>query len=382
MRALPVTRENRRRVMLDDCAESFPNLCTPWTRRVSRRGLCSVLGKLRDATLANSLLACSIYQNLKTSPSISSCRRATPPVFPSELYLLQLDRQPRPCSVFCGRGSAMRAFVSCISSMLIAVFSTACTIVPDLPPDLAFPMREILLYTACELQVALTTFDTPQFKRFNARKWLITVALNPKTDAEITPAGGLTNKVPALANATRFVTWALNSPGLQLDVKTERSGGVGFNFKSSNLIDDRTLSCELASPSYHVLSQHLGIREWLSRSIDAMYVTGTAALDKPTYNSDITIKFSANGSYTYTFPAGTNLASLSGSYAVDEQLNITFAPLNETAPFKVVTLPRGGKGFEPNNAGPPPSSTAVQDAQVRTDLIAIEQAIKRIPSTQ
>ncbi|MGJ5130980.1 hypothetical protein [Bradyrhizobium oligotrophicum] len=241
-------------------------------------------------------------------------------------------------------------------------------------------MKEILLYTACEVQFTLRTFDLPQYSRFNARKWLITVALNPKTDVDITPSGGLTRKVPGLANATRFVTWALNAPGLQLDVKAERSGGVGFAFKSPDLIDDRTLPCEYASPSYHALSQHLGIREWLGRSVDAMYVTGTAELDKPTYNSDITIKFSANGGYTYAFPAGTDLAALSGSYAVDEQLNITFAPLAGAAPFTVVTLPRGGKGFEPNNAGPP-LSEAVQQALVRTDLIAIEQALRRVPQT-
>jgi hypothetical protein len=156
---------------------------------------------------------------------------------------------------------------------------------------------------------------------------------------------------------------------------------VGFVFKSAGLIEDNALPCEYASPSYHVLAQYLGIREWLGRSVDAMYVTGTAELDKPTYDSDITIKFSANGSYTYTFPAGTDLASLSGSYSVDEQLNITFAPLNTTPPFTVVTLPRGGKGFEPNSAAPI-STTAVENAQVRTDLIRIEQSIRKLPSTQ
>ena len=268
-----------------------------------------------------------------------------------------------------------------VQFVLIASVSTACSIVPDLPPDLTFPMKEILLHTACELQVALRTFDTPQFKRFNARKWLITVALNPKTDADITPALGLTRKVPIVANAARVTSWALNSPGLQFDMKTERSGGMGFVFKSPGLIGDNTLPCDSTSPSYHALTQHLNIREWLGRSVDAMYVTGTAELDKPTYDSDVTIKFSANGSYTYTFPHGTDLASLSGSYTVDEQLNITFAPLNTTPPFTVVTLPRGGKGFEPNNAAPV-STTAVPDAQARTDLIRIEQAIRKLPQSQ
>jgi len=275
----------------------------------------------------------------------------------------------------------MQAFLRCICFVPVTSFFAACAIVPDLPPDLTFPMREILLNTACELQAALRTYDAPQFSRFHARKWLITVALNPKTDLDITPGFGLTRKVPTAANAIRSTNWAINSPGIQLDTKTERSGGVGFIFKSPALIDDTTLPCEYASPSYHALSQHLGIREWLGRLVDAMYVTGTAELDKPTYDTDITIKFSANGAYTFTFPAGTDLASLSGSYTVDEQLNITFAPLNTTPPFKAVTLPRGGKGFVPNGAIPE-ASTAVQDAQVRTDLIRIEQAIRKLPQSQ
>jgi hypothetical protein len=85
----------------------------------------------------------------------------------------------------------------------------------------------------------------------------------------------------------------------------------------------------------------------------------------------------ANGGYSYGFPHGTDFASLSGSYAVDEQLNITFAPLNTNAPFTVVTLPVGGKGFRANSATPI-STTAVENAQTRTDLIGIEQAIRRL----
>jgi hypothetical protein len=278
-------------------------------------------------------------------------------------------------------GVIMRGLLRCVQLAFVAAFSVSCSIVPDLPPDLSFPMREILLHATCELQFALRTFDTPQFKRFNARKWLITIALNPKTDAEITPGFGLTRKVPAVATATRFNTWALSAPGAQFDAKTERSGGVGFVFKSPGLIDDHTLSCDTTSPSYHALAQHLGIREWLGRSVEAMYVTGTAELDKPTYDSDINIKFSASGSYTYTFPPGIDLASLSGSYAVDEQLNITFAPLNTTPPFTVVTLPHGGKGFDPNRAAPV-STTAVENAQVRTDFIRIEQELRKLPASQ
>jgi hypothetical protein len=116
------------------------------------------------------------------------------------------------------------------------------------------------------------------------------------------------------------------------------------------------------------------------RAVDAMYAAGTAEIDKPTYNTDITIKFAGNGSYTYTFPGGTNLAALSGSYTVDEQLNITFAPLSATPAFTVVTLPVNGKGFQ-NRAILQPT-TSVENAQVRTDLIQIEQALRKLPQSQ
>src|ERR1700726_3146200 len=132
---------------------------------------------------------------------------------------------------------------------LISLFSGACSIMPDLPPDLALPMREIVLYSACSLQDALRTFDTPQYKRFNAQKWLITVSLSPKVDLDVMPGFGLTRKVPTV-NLVRQTTWALGPPGAQLDVKTERSGAVGFVFKSPELIKDNTLPCEYASPTY------------------------------------------------------------------------------------------------------------------------------------
>jgi hypothetical protein len=275
-------------------------------------------------------------------------------------------------------GFIMKTFIGCVS-ILATIGLTGCALVPDMPPDLALPMKEIVLNSACELQRTLKTFDVPQFARFKARKWLITVALSPKTDTDITPAIGGTRKVPPVTNVARFITWAINSPGIQLDVKGERSGSVAFNFKSAELIDDKKLPCDFAQPSYHSLAQYLGIHEWLVRAVDAMYMTGSAEIDKPTYNTDITIKFSGNGSYTYTFPKGTNLASLSGSYSVDEQLNITFAPLNATPAFTVVTLPLNGKGFP--NRGTVPLSTGVENAQVRTDLIQIEQALRKLPQS-
>jgi hypothetical protein len=267
-----------------------------------------------------------------------------------------------------------RASYAAVLSLSLA----GCVIMPDVPPDLTFPMREILLNTACELQFKLRELSAPKYSRFKADAWLITVALTPKTDFEVIPSGGLTRKSPIIASATTVTNWALSSPGVQLDARTERSSGVGFTFKSPDLIADTGLACEYENAAFHSLAHRLGVGAWLQRSVDAMYVTGSATLDKPTYNSEINIKFGANGSYTFTFPAGTNLAALSGSITVDEQLNITFAPLTASKPFHVVSLPAGGPGFTKNNGQMGLSTTAVEAAQARTDVIQLEQAIRNL----
>src|SRR5262245_53104218 len=116
---------------------------------------------------------------------------------------------------------------------------------PDVPPDLTFPMREILANTACELQSKLRELSDKRYARFKADSWLITVSLQPKTDYQITPAVGFTRKVPThLANPVRITTWTVNSPGAQLDAKTERSSGVAFVFKSPALMKDTSLICD------------------------------------------------------------------------------------------------------------------------------------------
>jgi hypothetical protein len=175
----------------------------------------------------------------------------------------------------------MKTFSSCVKVLAVSGLG-GCAIVPDMPPDIALPMKEILLNAACELQDTLRTFDVPQFERFKARKWLITVALNPKTDTSLTPSAGLTRKVPPASNVARFITWAINSPGLQLDVKGQRSGGVAFTFKSPNLIDDKSLPCDFKNPSYHSLAQHLGIREWFERLMPCMPQALLRSTSRPT----------------------------------------------------------------------------------------------------
>jgi hypothetical protein len=247
-----------------------------------------------------------------------------------------------------------------------------CAIVPGVPPDFALPVHAILAQTACELQYAFVVLDrAPELKRFKAKQWLVTVALAPKTDTDITLSGGLTRK--SLSNATRFTTWTLNGPGAQVDDKAERSSGISFNFKSAELMADKTLRCPPDFPSVHVLAQHLGVGEWLYRTASAMSVASSATIDKPIYDTDVTIKLSANGTYTYTFPPGTNLAGFGGSYTLDEQLNITMVPIAETKKLTVTSLPIGQQYQQPVV-----STIQVESAQNRLDLLGIEQAIRKL----
>lgn len=147
---------------------------------------------------------------------------------------------------------------------------------------------------------------------------------------------------------------------------------------------DRTLPCDVDTPSLHVLTQHLGVGDWLRRVAKAVNVAATAELDKPTYNSGFTIKFAANGSYTFTFPPGTDLAAASGSYALDEQLNISMTPLTAPPPpITVVTLPQGQTfGFPKSTVTAVPTTTATDAARQRLDLIELEQAIRNLQFRQ
>jgi hypothetical protein len=104
-----------------------------------------------------------------------------------------------------------------------------------------------------------------------------------------------------------------------------------------------------------------------------MSVASSLSADKPVYNSEITIRFSANGSYTYTFPPGTNLASFGGSYGLDEQLNISMAPIPDKQTLVVNSLPSS-----PQYTKPVTSTVLIESPQIRLDLQGIETAIRKL----
>lgn len=270
------------------------------------------------------------------------------------------------------------------SGTVLALVLGGCAIAPDLPPDVALPIQEILQHTSCELQHAFRTLASdPIYARFKPGQWLVTISLTPKVDTDANASAGFTRKNPFVGNPIRFVTWSFSGPGLQADVKGERTGGVNFTFKSNELMKDKILLCP-ASPSTHALAQHLGVGEWLVRTASAINIASSADIDKPTYDTDITIKFNGNGSYIYTFPAGTDLAAFGGSYSLDEQLNISMAPIAPKQTLVVVSLPAGQ---DLKKDGTPPnqvltSTVSVQSAQQRLDIIQLQQELRRLQTLQ
>jgi len=262
------------------------------------------------------------------------------------------------------RGTCAALLVACLG---------ACGVIPDIPPDFALPVRAIVAQTSCELRDAFVAINaTPEFKRFKAKQWQVSINLLPRTEVDLSASGGLTRR--SLNNPLRFTTWALSGPGALLDDKGIRSSGITYNLVSGRLMADRTLVCPPEYPSIHVLAQHLGVGRWLFRSAETLSVASSLSADKPNYNSEITIKLSANGSYTFTFPAGTDLANFGGSYSLDEQLNISMIAIPDKETLTVTSLPNSDQQY----TKPVTSTVVVVSPEVRQDLQSIETAIRRL----
>jgi len=256
----------------------------------------------------------------------------------------------------------------------------ACAIMPDLPPDWALPQSEVIHHSACEIQSALRFFDQypPPKSVFVARNWTIRLSLNPKVDADIVPGAGLTRRQPTKTSATRFANLVLGSGnGVTAELRGDRTGNLDFVFDSSKLIDDSSLDCVHEPFSLHSLTKSIGIGEWLTNSINAAILTNSS-IDKPSFSTEVYTKFSGVSSYTYTFPAGTDLLSLNGYYQLDETLNVNFAAKTPSVKVSAKTLPPGGNGFGPNA----PTGAVVSTVQVlqdqRSDLQQIDQSIRNL----
>jgi hypothetical protein len=247
-----------------------------------------------------------------------------------------------------------------------------CASLPDLPGDIELPVKEIILHSACELRDTFRSLTAPEFKRFKAEQWLISVTLTPKVDTSLTFGGAWTRRD---APASRLVTWVFGTgPGIQYEAKGQRSGAATYSIKSKQLIEDKSMPCDRDTPSWHALTRELRVADWLRRSV--------STANKPSFNSEITIKFNGTGSYTFAFPKGSDFGSLGGSYQVNQQLQIAMTPLTPSREFTVVTLPAGDNWDRKQARIALEADVAVQNAKSRLDIIQLEQAIQSIRSSQ
>lgn len=270
----------------------------------------------------------------------------------------------------------------------VFMFTASCSIIPPVPDDFSLPIREILQHSACELRAAFVELSKPEYASFKASKWKIAVKLTPKTDADINGGLGLTGKSTSIAGAKYLNNWALGSVGLPggfVDAKGSRVAAITFKMSSKELLSNpkNQLICPVASPRYHVLAEHLGIGEWLVRLVrDKYYAVGSLAnLDSPTYSSQIVVKFAANGNFTYSFPFGTNFATIAGYYNLDETLDITLTPDDGGGKILVQTLPKGGKFTDqpPDLVALPSLANADQKLDTTLNQQGIINAIKNLP---
>jgi hypothetical protein len=257
-----------------------------------------------------------------------------------------------------------------------------CTVIPQMPNDIELPIREILHNTACELRTAFKTFNTePRYAAFQAKNWLLALTLTPKTDREVIAGIGLTGKSTSVSNPPYLSSWAFGSaavPGAQIDVKGTRNGNVVYKLHSRDLLNEKKFplfDCDPTSSSYHALAQHIGVQDWLSRTILDKEISnaGLLSLNAPTLSSQIFVKFSGAGSFTYTFPFGTDFASATGNYDLDLTLGIALSPDEEKKEIVVTTLPSGGT-FGPKQPNRIVTTTGA-NAQSRLDAVVQQQQI-------
>ena len=112
----------------------------------------------------------------------------------------------------------------------------------------------------------------------------------------------------------------------------------------------------------HSLTKTIGIQDWLVRAVDAAVISGSK-IDKPNFSFEVNMKFAGSGSYTYTFPPGTDLVTLSGFYQLDEILNVNLIAKTPIVKITAVTLPPNGKAFEPRGTVVPSVVNTLQDTR-------------------
>jgi hypothetical protein len=279
--------------------------------------------------------------------------------------------------------SAMRLFVCC---SLVLIFG-GCATIPSIPNDWEFPVNELARYTACELRDAYRELHTKEYPNFHATEYAISVELQPKADTEFTARAGLTGK----SNLTNrfFNSWALGvspgagAPGGGYDGTGHQDGAVYYVVKSSALINsDKThpLDCTNWSNAHHALVVNLQIKAWLVRTAEATTASiDQFTVDKHTFLAEITIQWDLAGAFTYNFPLGTDFATVSGRYKLDEALSVTITHEAPPQTVTAITLPNGGKYLvQTSTLGVPPANAISPTTATRLDLLQLQQSIQNL----
>jgi hypothetical protein len=293
--------------------------------------------------------------------------------------------------------TVMRSHLLKASTIALATTLSNCAALPSLPSDTEFPINEILRYSACELQSAYEELNERKYSNFDAGQFGIAIALQPKVDAEYTAKAGLTGK-SNLKNVF-FNSWAAGGatggggPGGGVDARGHQDGKATYNIKSSQFFEKKRLSldCEHWSVAQPALVRNLQIRKWLLDSTDAAVAGNLQRLtgvDSESFTAEIWIKYDVGGAFTYNFPLGTDFASASGQYTIDDFLTITITSIAKEKQLKVVSLPSGG--VVPGTKEPlwPASgatigtgqstSTLSPETRTRLDLLQLQQSIQNL----
>ncbi|MBR0715913.1 hypothetical protein [Bradyrhizobium liaoningense] len=232
---------------------------------------------------------------------------------------------------------------------------------------------------SCGLQTALRYLDQPTFARFKPRYWLISIALLPKVDSAITAGAGYNGRSSSIG-APYSTSWVIGSPpGLAVNATGERNSAITFKINSGDLIKEIRLDCSDTSPTFNALTNNLGLYDWLVRSASALNVNPSANADSPSYNTQITIRFNGDGSYSYAFPFGGAFVAASGSYSIDEQLQISMTPIDPPPkPYTVRTLPVADINSNVRNAAAISATVANQ----RLDLQQLQNTLRSLKAVQ